>query len=880
MVRTIGRVVRRVLSSEHPNMGVAAATGEARLLERETVLESLHQALADARAGRGRLVLVAGEAGVGKSAVVRHFCDEASKSARVLWGGSDALFTPRPLGPLVDIGRVTGNGLRELVEDGAKPHVVATALLEELVTRGPSVVVLEDVHWADEATLDVLRLVGRRVESVPALVVASYRDDELGRSHPLRAVLGELPSREVVSRLSVPCLSREAVAQLAEPYGVDPDELFGRTGGNPFFVTEVLATGTPDVPGTVRDAVLARTARLRGPARALLDAVAIFPGRAELWLLEAVASPAADLVEECLRTGVLTPEQDGMAFRHELARLVVEESITPDRAIALNRLALVALAEPPHGEPDLARVAHHAEAAGEVDAVLRYAPAAAARAAALGAHREAAAQYARALRFGDGLPPSERADLLEHRSRACYLTDDIDEAIEAVEEALELRRALGQRLEEGNSLCWLSDILWCPGRTAESAEAARQAVELLETLPPGIELAWAYTKQGSVDLAVRGLELARELDDTELVIRALGSLGNLAFSDGGREKLEEALVLAREAGLVELAGWALINIVGGAIGMQHYSLAAEYIDEAIDFCSERGLELYRYYALAYRARYELDLGRWDDAAETASVVLRIRRASILPRIFALVALALVRARRGDPGYRDLVEEAWALAEPTDELLRMRPVAAARAEIAWLEGDRDGVAEVTEAVLPLALERDWALLVGELNLWRRRAGLPHVKMPGAAEPYALQLAGGWARAAEWWREVGCPYEGALALAEADEEEPLREALEELRRLEARPAAAIVSRRLRELGVRGITRGPRPSTRGNSAQLTARELDVLRLLSDGLRNAMIAERLFLSLRTVENHVSAILRKLNAQSRGEAVAEAARLALLKDR
>jgi DNA-binding CsgD family transcriptional regulator len=273
------------------------------------------------------------------------------------------------------------------------------------------------------------------------------------------------------------------------------------------------------------------------------------------------------------------------------------------------------------------------------------------------------------------------------------------------------------------------------------------------------------------------------------------------------------------------------------------------------------------------------VGRWDDAAETASAVLQIRRASILPRIFALVALALVRARRGDPGYRDLVEEAWALAEPTDELLRMRPVAAARAEIAWLEGDRDGVAEVTEAVLPLALERGWGLLVGELDLWRRRAGLPAVDIPGAAEPDALQLAGGWARGAESWREVGCPYEAALALAEADEEEPLREALDELQRLEARPAAAIVSRRLRELGVRGLARGPRPSTRGNSAQLTARELEVLRLLSDGLRNATIAQRLYLSPRTVEHHVSAILRKLNAQSRGEAVAAAARLALLQD-
>jgi DNA-binding CsgD family transcriptional regulator len=857
----------------------AAVTGGSRLLEREAVLDVLRQALGDAQAERGQLVLVAGEAGVGKSAAIRCFCDEAGASARVLWGACEPLFTPRPLGPLLEIAQGLGGDLCAVLEHAAMPYEVVGVLVEELRERFPTVVVLEDVHWADEATLDVFRLLARRVKTVPALVVASYRDDRPGVVDPLRVVLGELATSPTITRIKLSPLSPAAVAELAEPYGADSDELFTKTAGNPFFVVEVLAAGVEAIPETVRDAVLARAARLSLSGRALLEAVAVVPPQAEIWLLEALAGDSLNALDECITSGMVRSDPAGVVFRHELARLAIEDSVPPGRKHDLHRAALAALALPPGRTPDLARLAHHAEAAADADAVVRYAPAAAARAAALGAHREAAAQYARALRFGEGLPPSERADLLEQRSRACYLTDDIDEAIDAIEEALKLRRALGQRLEEGNSLCWLSDILWCPGRTAESAEAAQQAVELLETLPPSIELAWAYTKQGSFEAAVRGVELAREFDDTELVIGALNSLGDLTFSDGGSEKVEEALALAREAGLVELVGRALINMMGGAIRAQQYSLAAGYVDEAIDYCSERGLELYRYYALAYRARYELDLGRWNDAAEAASVVLRIRRASILPRIFALVALALFRARRGDPGHGDLVQEAWALAEPTDELLRMGPVVAARAEIAWLEGDRDGVAEVTETVLPLALERGWGVLVGELNVWRRRAALPYVAMPGAAEPYALELAGEWARATESWREVGCPYEAALALAEADAEQPLREALKELQRLEARPAAAIVSRRLRELGVRGVTRGPRPSTRANSAQLTARELEVLRLLSDGLRNATIAERLFLSSRTVENHVSAILRKLNAQNRGEAVAEAARLALLKD-
>ena len=332
-------------------MGITAARLGSEFLEREPALKGLREAFAEAREGRGGVVLVPGEAGVGKTLVLRRFCEEVGSSARVLWGDCDALFTPRPLGPFADIARVTADErFLELVDSHAKPHAVAGWLLEDLASAGPSVVVLEDVHWADEATLDVLRIVGRRIESVPAVLVVSYRDDELDRSHPLRSVLGELPSSGAVRRLPVSCLSREAVSALAEAAGVDLDDLYERTGGNPFFVTEVLGAGVTDVPDTIRDAVLARTARLDHPARALLDAVAIFPRQAELWLLEAVAPAAVNQVEACLRTGVLRSGQDWIAFRHELARLVVEESIAPDQARALHRAALFALAETTFGQ--------------------------------------------------------------------------------------------------------------------------------------------------------------------------------------------------------------------------------------------------------------------------------------------------------------------------------------------------------------------------------------------------------------------------------------------------------------------------------------------------------------------------------------------------
>jgi DNA-binding CsgD family transcriptional regulator/tetratricopeptide (TPR) repeat protein len=868
-------------------LGTGAGASDV-LLERAAELSLLVDRLeAVERSSRGQVLLVGGEAGVGKTTLVRRFCEERGGSARILWGACDPLFTPSPLGPLLGVAEGSGGELEAVVASGAMPYEVVTALAHELSARSPTVFVLEDVHWADEATLDVLRLLARRVEAVPALVVASYRDDALDREHPLRVMLGELARSRTVRRMKLARLSPGAVAQLAEPYGVDANELYRKTAGNPFFVIEALAAGAEGIPDTVRDAVLARAARLSSAGATVLEAVAVVAPQVELWLLEALAGAAADRLTECLTSGMLIAESTGVSFRHELARLTVEESVPPHRKVGLHRRALAALAHPPSGPPDPARLAHHAEAAGDVDAVLRFAPAAAARAASLGAYREAAAQYARALRFGDRLSAVQRAELLERRSQACYLSDQNDAAVEAIEGALTCRRQLGQRLEEGDALRWLAKILWCPGRTMEADRAARAAVTLLESHPPGRELAMAYAtlaatcgaaarSEEAVSWAGRALELAGRLDDTEIAVRALATLGTSEAGEGGREKLEQGLELAWRAGLVEQVGEVYTLLAETALGARRYGLATRYLQSGIDYCSDRGLELHRLYLLAHRARLELDQGRWQEASDSAAAVLRIPCTSITPRIVALVVLGLVRARRGDPGQWELLNEAWALAEPTRELPRLAPVATARAEAAWLGGDRHAVAEATEGALPLALERKWGSLAGELTVWRRRAGLDGETPADVAEPYLLQLAGEWARAAQLWRGLGCPYEAALALADAVEEEPLRRALEELQRLGARPAADVVVRRLRELGVRRLPRRPRRATAANPAGLTARELEVLALLAADLRNAEIAARLHISEKTVDHHVSAVLAKLGVRSRREAARVAAERAI----
>ena len=608
------------------------------------------------------------------------------------------------------------------------------------------------------------------------------------------------------------------------------------------------------------------------------------PSQAELWLLEAVAPDSFDRIEECLDSGILVSRTGAVAFRHEIARQAIEEAVAPDRSLSFHRAALAALSAPRSSAPDLTRLAHHAEAASDAKAVLRLAPAAAEKASRYGAHREAAAQYARALRFSQGVAPETLGDFHNRRAYACYLSGQFSDAIEAQRRALECYRLANAQLNEGDALRSLSRLLRYVGRTADAREAAVDAVAMLEKLPEGRELAMAYSNlshihmnaedaEGTIMWGTRALELAERLGDLEARVYAITNLATiemLAGKSGATTRLAQTLQLAQESGLDEHAGRLFVSLTWWAPRSKSYTAADQYIDAGLEYCGERGLDLWRHYLLAYKARRDLDRGRWDDAVGAAELVINDTRTSPVPRVVALSVLGLVRARRGDPLCWPPLDEAWSLAEPTLELQRLEPAAAARAEAAWLDGRDEAVVEATTAALEIAVRQRAPWVVGELTCWRRRAGLREPAHSDIAKPYALQLAGKPRQAHEAWTALGCPYEAALALAAAEEVAGLRQALDELQVLGARPAAAIVARRLREKGVRGLPRGPRPSTLSNPANLTRREIEILDLVREGLGNAEIARRLFLSKKTVDHHVSAILRKLGVSTRGQAAAQ----------
>jgi DNA-binding CsgD family transcriptional regulator/tetratricopeptide (TPR) repeat protein len=867
----------------------------AQLLERGDLLDQLRRELAGARRGQGRLVFITGEAGIGKTALLQAFRAQAEGAAAVLWGNCDSVVPARPLAPVADIGVQVGGGLRRALDsaDRERTFEAFLALLGARPGRA-TVVVIEDLHWADDSTLDLLRVIGRRIWRLPAMLIGSYRDDELAAEHPLNLAMGELPST-VTARLEVPPLSLDAVSSLAAGTGIDAVALRAATAGNPFFVTEVIANPTKGVPVTVRGAVLARAVRLSPAARQLMRVAAVLGPRFDRRLLEAVQPDCADALQECVQGGMVKLEGDSLAFRHELAQQAILQALNDAVRLRLHAQVLAVLRSRPSADPG--ELAHHAVAAGDGPAVLEFAPRAARHAAALGSHRQAAEHYATALTYSSLLEDREHAELLELYARECQLTDQVAAAVASQQAALEIWRLLGDRLREGDCLRAFAWTLWVDGQGEQALATAQAAVSLLETLPePGIELARAYAAlaqrldiarmgEDGLQMARRGLELAERLGAEPVAVHALTTIGVHLLYTGkpdGLSTLTEAARRAEAAGLFEDATRALINVIQRARDARDWVTVEHYAQQVLPLIERHDLDLHRRILLVDLAEVDFERGRWQDADRRLNEVLEQPGTAGLVRARGYTVLGRMMARRGD-------EQAWSVLDTARRLTggaeagseRVAYLHLARTEAAWLAGDlRTARSEATELMQSLAAwdptdnSTDWER--GEFGFWAWKAGLTKVVPPDSAKPYLLHARGRCREAATIWGSIGSPYQQGLALADSSDDADLRTALEIFLGLGAKPMTRRVVKLLEEHGARAIPRGPRATTRANPAGLTAREVEILGLISRGLGNSEIAHRLVLSPKTVDHHVSAVLRKLAVPNRAAAAQVAARLGL----
>ena len=861
------------------------------LLERETQLASLGKYAAEAQQGEGRLVLIAGEAGVGKSALVEEVQRSLPRAAWY-WGACDGLFIPRPLGPLLDIASTLGGELLELCRADAPREALFSALLRQVSAPGTlHVLVVEDVHGADEATIDLLRFLGRRIRDAAVLVLVTYRDEGVIVMDPLRIALGDLATQRSVRRINLPPLSADAVALLADGSGLDPAALYRLTGGNPFYVSQVVQPGICgdicEVPATARDAVLARAARLGSDSRAVLDAAALIGTRVELALLESVADCPPSVLEELLTSGLLTADGMTMQFRHEIARLAVEGAVLGRRRSAIHARILASLHALGCGGD--ARMAFHAEAAGDGAAAVRHATAAARQAAALASHREAAAQFERALRFTDGADPATVAGLHDGFAYEASLLDRWQEAADAREQALALWHEVGDLLREGDTLRWLAHSLCSLSRGGEAVAAAQAAVALLEPLGPTAELAWAHASLAAmwmvrgantdaIELARRAQEIAGPLGLTEVLSDALNSeaCAIRATSRHWAGTLHRALETALAGQHQAQVARAYVNLHACHVADRDWASAERYFTEGITYCDDHDIATYSIFLRSERTSALERTGRWDEAVAICRDLLRKGGPSPSIRLCPLNRLGTIRARRGEPGVWNCFDEAIDYADGAGEPQSIVSVRLARAEAFWLDGRRADARREAELADDAASGCDgWDR--GAVAVWLRRTGSARPPQGELVAPYRRQLGGDWAGAARLWTDLGCPYEAGLALLESPNEAALREALQIFTDLGATATAQLTRHKMRRLAIPSIPAGPRAATREHPLGLTPREAEILDLICAGLTNAEIAGKLFISVRTAGHHVSAVLAKLNVPTRRAAAIQAAQLGLV---
>ncbi len=849
------------------------------LLERQDSLNKLSQLLESVLAGEaGRTVLLSGEAGIGKTSLIKHFTDNLNSDTEVLWGNCDALFTPRPLGPLYDIAYQIKSNLVNKLENEEKRVAIFSAFLNYLEsTSNLKIVIIEDIHWADESTFDLIKFLAKRINRAHSILILSYRDEEIDSEHPLRSIFGNLPYSET-TRIRLYPLSETAVDTLMKNAGIKNENLYEKTGGNPFYVTEVLANRNEKLPSSIKDAVIAHASKLPEDTKKLLEIISVIPTKVELEFLRKLVNSVEDHIDSCINKAILIAENSLISFRHELARLAVQDSISEMKRIKLHKKVLDSLLEDDNKHNLLAQIVHHAVQAKDKSAIVKYTPLAAKQASMLDSHREAASHYQTAIQYSKDLSIEEKLKLLEGRYNECYLTAQHNEAIKACESILKILQNLNKPLQLGENYRKLSVLFESLSDPSKYEEYIEKALEILANLPPSPQLAMTYSTRSSIymgnekpylaiEWGKKALELARKLNEPQIEIHALTTIGVAKMylnDETGEQDLKNSLALAQQKEFYTGVLRAFVNLGLTNLARKNFESAEKYFNEGISYCHEKDLDMARLNMIGGLSKIILDQGEWDEASKKAEYVLRQEIVDPLDQRIAFAVIGIIRARRNDPEALINFDEAIPTPYKKGECAFIAKMA--KAEAYWLSNKLDQVIEEIETNNLHIMESNNPWKIGELAFWLWKAGrLPELPN-NIAKPYLLQIKGDCRGAANEWKKLNCPYQEALALADGNEEAK-RESLTILESLGATATINLIKQEMRKEGIKNIPKGPRESTKKNPAGLTKRQLEVLRLLPEGLSNSEIASKLFLSSKTVDHHISAILSKLNLHSRTEA-------------